>query len=257
MVFWHGRPCKAVRGKILRTGEQNNSTAAQSRYTIHWRPSIQRRRKWVSWRIFYSLLTNCSQMSVSGSYWETWHIMVCEQTGSCGHKVDESLWQTLGAFDLIHSSHAWIQAILLCGETLPNNADWDCFKTPILQEFLRIRNPHLEEHCAFLGSHTFCSKKLDVQETDISLTQFYGSWTYFSGCRFTHGRNSRACSLGLSTWSISFSTKPKQQFQRSGVTGNLSRNTTLHMKNQNPTKAHQSGTGVMLITFRLTWDLLN
>ena len=34
-------------------------------------------------------------------------------------------------------------------ETLQNNADWDCFKTPILREILRIQNPLLEEHCAF------------------------------------------------------------------------------------------------------------
>ena len=33
---------------------------------------------------------------------------------------------------------------------LPSNADWDCFKTPILQEILRIQNPLLEEHYAFL-----------------------------------------------------------------------------------------------------------
>ena len=37
---------------------------------------------------------------------------------------------------------------------LLNNAGWDCFKTPILQEILRIQNQLLEEHCAF-GSHTF------------------------------------------------------------------------------------------------------
>ena len=35
-------------------------------------------------------------------------------------------------------------------ETLQNNADWDCFKTPILQEILRIQNLHQVEHCAFL-----------------------------------------------------------------------------------------------------------
>ena len=34
-------------------------------------------------------------------------------------------------------------------ETLPNNADLDCFKTPILQEILRIHNLHQVEHCAF------------------------------------------------------------------------------------------------------------
>ena len=33
---------------------------------------------------------------------------------------------------------------------LPNNADWDCFRTLTLREILKIRNPLLEEHCAFL-----------------------------------------------------------------------------------------------------------
>ena len=35
-------------------------------------------------------------------------------------------------------------------EILPNNADWDCFKTLTLRVILRIQNPLLEEHCAFL-----------------------------------------------------------------------------------------------------------
>ena len=33
-------------------------------------------------------------MSVFGSYWETWYFVVCEQTCSCGHKMDKILWQT-------------------------------------------------------------------------------------------------------------------------------------------------------------------
>ena len=32
---------------------------------------------------------------------------------------------------------------------LQNNADWDCFKTPILQDILRIQNLHQVEHCPF------------------------------------------------------------------------------------------------------------
>ena len=35
-------------------------------------------------------------------------------------------------------------------ETLQNNADWDCSKTPILQEILEIQNLLQVEHCAFL-----------------------------------------------------------------------------------------------------------
>ena len=34
-------------------------------------------------------------------------------------------------------------------ETLQNNADWDCFKTPILQEISRIQILHQVEHCSF------------------------------------------------------------------------------------------------------------
>ena len=36
-----------------------------------------------------------------------------------------------------------------CEETLPNNADLDCFKTPILQEILKTRSQHQVEHCVF------------------------------------------------------------------------------------------------------------
>ena len=39
-------------------------------------------------------------------------------------------------------------------ETLHNNADWDCFKIPILQEILKTQNLLQVEHCIF-GSHTF------------------------------------------------------------------------------------------------------
>ena len=32
---------------------------------------------------------------------------------------------------------------------LPSNADWDCFKILTSREILKIRNPLLEEHCAY------------------------------------------------------------------------------------------------------------
>ena len=42
------------------------------------------------------------------------------------------------------------QTVFALWVILQNNADWDCFKTPILLDILRIQNPLLEEHCAFL-----------------------------------------------------------------------------------------------------------
>ena len=53
----------------------------------------------------------------------------------------------------------------------PNNADWDCLKTLTSREILKIRNPLLEEHCAFFGSHTFvpiswmCKKQTAVSHS--------------------------------------------------------------------------------------------
>ena len=54
-------------------------------------------------------------------------------------------------------------------ETLPKNADFECFKTPILQEILRIQNQHQVEHCAFLEViHLFQSVWMCKKQTSVS-----------------------------------------------------------------------------------------
>ena len=56
-------------------------------------------------------------------------------------------------------------------EILQSNAYWDCFKTPILQEILRIQNLHQVEHLCIFGSHTFvpiswmCKKQTAVSHS--------------------------------------------------------------------------------------------
>ena len=119
--------------------------------SMPWWPSLQRRRNEICWRIVTSMLSNCCEMPViPGTNWKTRYSMVSKQTCTISHKMDQSLWQTPESIDFIHSSHMWIQTILLMWLILQNNADWDCFKTPILREILRIQNPLLEEHCEFL-----------------------------------------------------------------------------------------------------------
>ena len=55
--------------------------------------------------------------------------------------------------------------------TLPNNADWDCFKTLTSREILKIRNSLLEEQLCVFGSHTFvpiswmCKKQTAVSHS--------------------------------------------------------------------------------------------
>ena len=66
-----------------------------------------------------------------------------------------------------------INSIVMC-VILQNNAGWDCFKTPILQEILRTQNLHRVEHCAFLGIHTFvpiswmCKKQTSVSHSSTA-----------------------------------------------------------------------------------------
>ena len=45
------------------------------------RPSIQRRGKWICWRIVKSMLSNGHEMFVLGTHWLTRHSMVSKQTG--------------------------------------------------------------------------------------------------------------------------------------------------------------------------------
>ena len=60
-------------------------------------------------------------------------------------------------------------------ETLPNNVDWDCFKTLILQE--TTQNQRQEEFCVFSEVTHLC-QEVGVQGFDW--TQFYWSWNHIS-----------------------------------------------------------------------------
>ena len=61
-------------------------------------------------------LSNCSEMLKLGTYWKSRYKMVSEQICTINHQMDRSMWQTIISFDLLHSSHKWIQTILSCGK---------------------------------------------------------------------------------------------------------------------------------------------
>ena len=116
MILWYGRSCKDVCGVVLWAGLQDDSTTVQSLNSMPWWPPIQRRRLGISGRIVKSMLSDCSEMLVFGTYWKTWYSMVSEQTCTIHYKMDQSLWQTIKSFDLLHSSYMWIQTVLSCGK---------------------------------------------------------------------------------------------------------------------------------------------
>ena len=135
----------------------------------------------------YSLLTNCSEMSVFGSYWQTWHFVVCEQTCSCGYKLDKSLLQTIISFDLLHSPNKWIQTILSCGQhsttmqTCIVSRRWFCRRPWRLK--INIRRGF----CVFSEVTRLCQEVGCARNTDVSFTQFYRSWSNLSRCRLCIG----------------------------------------------------------------------
>ena len=52
---------------------------------------------------------------------------------------------------------------------MQNSTDWDCFKTPVLQEILRTQNLHQVEHGAFLEViHLFPSCWMCKKQTAVS-----------------------------------------------------------------------------------------
>ena len=68
-VFLHGL-------MILWVGQQDDATTLQSIYSLHRWPPLQRRRNEICWRIVTSVLPNCSEMLILGTYWTTWYSMV-------------------------------------------------------------------------------------------------------------------------------------------------------------------------------------
>ena len=89
------------------------------------------------------------EMLILGTYWKTWYcygqwtnLHDRSQNGPKRVANDYLVWS------LTFIVHVNTNNIVMW-ETLPNNAGWDFFKTPILREILRIQNLHQVEHCAF------------------------------------------------------------------------------------------------------------
>ena len=150
MVLWYGGSCKEMCGAILWVSKQDDSTTLQSIYSMHrWQP-LQRRRKW-------NLLENCHMYALK-IVLKCWHLARIGRPDILWsvNKLARSITKWTKACDkrlnrLISYIHHTSEYKQYCHvEILLNSADWDCFKTLILREILRIRNPLLVEHCAFL-----------------------------------------------------------------------------------------------------------
>ena len=172
LVLRHGRTCSKMCWSIPWIGKQQSGATLQSFSSLFGRPSVQKKGGiGNSWRIVRSLHINCLEMLVLGTYWKTWYSMVREQTCTIDHKMDQNIvtnaWRVWSRTFIVHV----ITNNIVMWETLPNNADWDCFKTLILQETLKTQNQPQVEHFCIFGSHTFvpvswmCKKQTSVSHS--------------------------------------------------------------------------------------------
>ena len=81
--------------------------------------------------------------------------MVCEQTCSCGNEMDKSLWQTLSAFDLLHSS---CRAVLFCGKHSTTMQTWLVSRLWFCKRPWRFQVNIRRNSCAFSEVTRLCQK---------------------------------------------------------------------------------------------------
>ena len=139
MVLWYGRSCEEMRGKIVRTCEQNDTITTQSRNSMLRRPPIQGRRNGICWRIVKGLLTYCSRMSIISTHW--WALLYTERTGARGTRSAHWIWY-------IHHTGEFKQHCHV-GNTA-QQCRLGLFQDSVSARFLkRLKNSHKVKLCAF------------------------------------------------------------------------------------------------------------
>ena len=151
-------------------------------YSMHWWPSLQRRIE-----IRGTIVNVCSQIVLKCLYLARngrpdilWSVnkfarSITKWTKACDKRLSRLI-------SYIHYTSEYKQ-ILSCGKHCQNNADWDCFKTQILQDILKIQNPLLEERCASLEATRLCQLAGCVRN-NLSFEQLNRIRNLFLGRRF-------------------------------------------------------------------------
>ena len=172
VVLRYGRSCQEVCGTILWVGKQDDSTILQSICSMHWWPPLERRRiENPCGRIVKSMLSNCSEMLILGTYWKTWYSMVSEQTCTIGYKMDQRLvtnaWIDQYLTFIIHV----ITNNIVMWETQHNNADFGLFQDSDFAGDLEDSKSTSGGTLCIFGSDTFvsiswmCKKQTSVTQS--------------------------------------------------------------------------------------------
>ena len=125
------------------------------------------------------------------------------QTRKISHKVVWGMWQTIVKIDIIHSSHKRILTTLSCG--LHGTA----LSTGFISRIRLCWRPwrleiNLGWSLLYLRKPNICLHQLVVQETNVSILQFYSA----------HGWTICSRSLGHGNWSVTFNKHTARQGRR-------------------------------------------
>ena len=139
----------------------NNST----KYELHaWMTTTSKKKKW-------NLLENCHKYALK-LFWNayTWHELddltfYCQWISSHDRLRNGPKLVTHACIDWFHVFIIHVNTNnIVMWVILPNNADWDCFKTLTSREIFKIRNPLLESH-TFVPISWMCKKQTAVSHS--------------------------------------------------------------------------------------------
>ena len=222
MVLWYGRLCKK---RVERCCELANKTTQQL-YKISTPCIDDHHFKEEEMKSVGELSQVCSQIDLKcwylariGRHDILWSVNTC----AIDHKMDQSLWQTIISFDILHSSYMWIQTVLSCGKHF-KQCRLGLFQDSDFAGDLEDSKSTSAGTLCISGSHTFvptiwmCKKQTSVShsstESEIigrdSCSRFMGSDCF---CPWKHDSDS---------WQIGATRC--QRWQRSQIKHTISRN---------------------------------
>ena len=204
IVLWHGRTCL-----------ENALSDIASWQTRKW--SNCTKFQVLAWMIINSSRRNSNQLENSQKFalklsWNVciWHEL--DDLTSCGRSMGLQDQSPHGLMHVTDDWQGWFHTfitqtisdnIVMC-ENTAQHCRLVFFKTQTLLVILMSQNQLQEVTCVCLEVENICSSKLDVQEADCCLTQFYRVWNHFSGCQIACGWVTCSRSLGRANWSVTF-----------------------------------------------------
>ena len=183
-------------------------------------------------------------MLVRGTKWSTWQSVVSQQTGTICHKMDSSMWQTIGTISFIHSFREWLPPILSCGHAVISRLRF-CSRSWRLKINIRRRFVHLSRSV------------VHVQEANVSIPQLNRIRNHIAGCWFAYGWFTCARLMGSGYWSAgndsrNTKTNPSEHQSTTKIKQVLDQNEDLSNIDQVPSNAHLSDKESQLCIFEDT-----